>query len=70
MLSILPAGGTKHQHISINHQYMFMLAIRKLKRFVSLSHLHSVFRLTYVKYSVFGVVLVLNSATGTPLDAI
>lgn len=27
-------------------------------------------RLTYVKYSVFGVVLVLNSATGTPLEAI
>lgn len=27
-------------------------------------------RLTYVKYSVFGVVFVLNSATGTPLEAI
>lgn len=70
MLSILPAGGTKQQHISTHHLYIFMLAIRKLKRFVSLSYLHSVFRLTHVKYSVFGVVFVLNSATGTPRDAI
>lgn len=28
------------------------------------------FSLTYVKYSDFGVVCMLNSATGTPLDAI
>lgn len=31
--------------------------------------MYALYCLTYVKYSVFGVVTVLNSATGTPLDA-